>query len=433
MADDEARWVAPPRTVGSPAVIDSETKTATAAQSSPRCWSPGPASLGALSRPERPVVAKAPCRHNISDAVPSAPIPSRFYLEFDDGTSIAVRGRGLIGRAPRAAADARVQHLVELVDEGCEVSRTHLEFDADESGLWVRDCASTNGSDIEIAGHRRPLEPGLAVPAPPGCTIHLAKRAMYVRAMTGRSDIGRATLRWGVATRVGAAREHNEDAYCAVSPVFVVADGMGGHARGELASRNVVESLLTLTGRVTVSREMFEHCLAEARSRIAQIPTHDRRAPGSTLSGVIVTQTEDDAPCWMVVNIGDSRTYRLDRDGLRQVSVDHSLEQELINVGIVRSSAAHALPYGHRLTRAVLANIDHQADVWQLPMRPGDRILVCSDGVSGALDDESIAHVLRAAPDPLDAATELVGAAVSAGSDDDATALVVDAVTVTAM
>jgi serine/threonine protein phosphatase PrpC len=416
MAGDDARSVAP---------------TSTAALSSPRCWSPGPPSLGACSKPERPVVAKAPCRQNISDAVPAAPIASRFRLEFDDGTSISVRGRGLIGRAPRATTDARVQHLVELIDEDCEVSRTHLEFDTDESGLWVRDCASTNGSDIEIAGHRRPLEPGLAVPAPPGCTIHLAKLRMHVHAMTGRCDIGPATLRWGVATRVGAARQHNEDAYCAVSPVFAVADGMGGHAGGELASRHVVESLLALSGHVRVSREMFEDCRAEARWRIAQIPTDDRRSPGSTLSGVIVTQNGNDAPCWMVVNVGDSRTYRLDRDELRQVSVDHSLEQELRDRGIVRSPAAQALPYAHQLTRAVLADVDHPADVWELPMKRADRILVCSDGVCGALDDESIARVLRAAPDPLDAANELLSAAVDAGSDDDATALVVDAVTVT--
>jgi protein phosphatase len=363
--------------------------------------------------------------------VPPTPIAPRFRLEFDDGTSISVRGRGLIGRAPKAAADARVQHLVELVDEQCEVSRTHLEFDTDESGLWVRDCASTNGSDIEIAGHRRPLEPGLAVPAPPGCTVHLAKLRMHVHAMTGRCDIGLATLRWGVATRVGAARQHNEDAYCANSPVFAVADGMGGHAGGELASLHVVESLLALSGHVRVSREMFEDCRAEARWRIAQIPTDDRRSPGSTLSGVIVTQNENDPPCWMVVNVGDSRTYRLDRDELRQVSVDHSLEQELRDRGIVRSPAAQALPYAHQLTRAVLADVDHPADVWELPMKRGDRILACSDGVCGALDDESIARVLRAAPDPLDAANELLSAAVDAGSDDDATALVVDAVTVT--
>lgn len=400
----------------------------TTALSSPRCWSSGPPSLATSSRPDRPVVTKAPCRHSISDAVPGRGSAARFRLEFDDGTSISVRGRGLIGRDPRADADTRVEHLVKLVDEGCEVSRTHLEFDVNDSGLWVRDCASTNGSDIEIAGHRRPLEPGLAVSAPPGCTIHLAKRRMYVHAMTGRADLGRVTLRWGVATRVGAARDHNEDSYCAVSPVFVVADGMGGHAGGELASHHVVESLLALTQGVRVSPEMFEDCLAEARWRIAQIPTHERRRPGSTLSGVIITHGEDDAPCWMVVNVGDSRTYRLDRGGLRQVSVDHSLEQELINLGIVRSSAAHALPYGNRLTRAVLGEVDHPADVWQLPMEPCDRILVCSDGISKALDDESIAHVLRAASDPLDAASELV----DAGGDDDATALVVDAVTVTA-
>ncbi|MBV8347470.1 MAG: protein phosphatase 2C domain-containing protein [Mycolicibacterium sp.] len=310
------------------------------------------------------------------------------------------------------------------------MSRTHLEFGIGASGLWIQDCASTNGSHLEVDGQRHTLESAVPVTAPPGCLIHLGERRIRVRATSGRAVVGSATVDWGVATHVGATRRQNEDSYCAAPPVFVVADGMGGHTAGDLASRAVVDSLLALSGDEQVTTEMLTACLADARARLDQIPASGGRPPGSTVSGVIVTQNDDDEPHWMVVNVGDSRTYRLDADGFRQLTVDHSVVQELIDAGAVTDAEARSLPMRNILTRAVLAGIDHPADVWLRPIGPGDRVLVCSDGLTRELDDPGIARILRAAVDPLAAADQLVNSAADAGCEDDATALVVDAVAI---
>jgi PPM family protein phosphatase len=132
----------------------------------------------------------------------------------------------------------------------------------------------------------------------------------------------------------------------------------------------------------------------------------------------------------MVVNIGDSRTYRLDSDGLRQLSIDHSVVQQLVDTGAITASAAGSHPARHLLTRALTAEIEHPADVWLLPIITGDRILVCSDGLTRAVDDGFIAGVLRAVPDAQAAANELVNAAVGAGGHDNVTAVVIDAAVV---
>ena len=349
----------------------------------------------------------------------------QFRLEFDDGSSVAVRGRGLIGRGPAADAGENVEHLVALADDTLSVSRTHLEFGVGEPGLWVRDCLSTNGSEIEVNGRRNPIEPGLRVPAPAGCTIHLGARQVKVRTIMGRAAIGVATIGWGVATHAGAAHDRNQDAYCTEPPVFVVADGMGGHRAGDIASREAIEALLPLAGQVHVTAEMLTACLADARARIGRIAIDHGRPPGTTLSGAIITQV-DNVPSWLVVNIGDSRTYRLDSDGFRQLSIDHSVVQELIGAGAIAPSAATAHPARNLLTRALLAGIEHPADVWLRPMTAGDRVLVCSDGLTKEVDDACIARVLRTKSDPQAAADALVKAAIHAGAHDDVTALVVD-------
>ena len=354
----------------------------------------------------------------------------QWWLDLDDGTSIAVRGRGLIGRDPAAGGGPPVAHLVTLADQTHSVSRTHLEFGVDNSGLWVRDLGSTNGSAIAVDGQQTPLEPGRPVSAPPGSTISVAGRPIRARAMNGRAVIGSATLDWGVATRIGATHRHNEDAYGTQAPAFVVADGIGGHAFGELASREAVDALSALGGNAHTNLALLMDCLADARARIGRLPTEGGPPPGTTLSGVIVTHAENEAPCWMVVNVGDSRTYRLIPDGLQQLTTDHCIAQALINRDAARFAAARSWRYGNALTRAIVADTDHRPDISLLPMRRGDRILACSDGLTRELDDRSIAGVLRALSDPLAAADVLVNAAGHAGAHDDVTALVIDAVAI---
>src|SRR6201998_3924466 len=245
--------------------------------------------------------------------------------------------------------------------------------------------------------------------------------------MPGRAEIGAAKLEWGVATHIGAGHARNQDASCAQPPVFVVADGIGGHADGHLASHEVVEALLALAGRVAVDVDMLTESLRQARARIGQIKVDGARPPGSTLSGVLITEGAA-GPSWMVTNIGDSRTYRLDSAGLTQLSVDHSVVQELIDKGAVVSSARRQIPFRNMLTRAITAEDDYQPDVSFLPVGVGDRILACSDGVHGAMDHSTIERVLRTNRDPQSAADELVEMAADADGHDDMTAVVVDAI-----
>ncbi len=245
--------------------------------------------------------------------------------------------------------------------------------------------------------------------------------------MPASAQIGAAKVKWGVATHIGAEHEHNQDSYCTQPPVFVVADGIGGHADGHLASHEVVEALLALTGRDSVDADLLAEAVRDARERIGRIPAAGGRPAGSTLTGVLVTEIEK-AASWMVANIGDSRTYRLDSAGLTQLTVDHSVVQELIDAGAVVQSARQQIPFRNMLTRAITAESEHMPDVSFVPMAGGDRILACSDGVHGALDLSDVERVLRANRDPQSAAEELVKMAVEADGHDDMTAVVVDAV-----
>ena len=359
----------------------------------------------------------------------SQPPPApKFGLEFDDRSFLVARGRGFIGRNPTPPAGEQTTHLVALTDPTGSLSRTHLEFGIGTSGLWVRDRHSTNGSEVEVDGHRTFLEPGRAVRVRPASTIHLGGRRMRVRAVDSRAVTNAVTVEWGAATHAGAGRERNQDTFGTRPPVFVVADGIGSHCAGDLASRAAVQALLDLAQRQQVTEEAIDSAFADARARIARIPVSDgQRHPGTTLSGVIVTRF-DGVPCWTVVNLGDSRTYRLDEAGLHQISVDHSIGQKLIDDGLIAS--AGSVPLRNILNRALVGDVAHSPDVWRLPITVGDRILVCSDGVSSAVDDSTIRRVLESIRDPQEAAEALVDSATHAGGRDDVTAVVVDAVAI---
>ena len=358
---------------------------------------------------------------------PSPPQRARFGLEFDDGSFLVARGRGLIGREPIARAGEQASHLVKLTDPTCSVSRTHLEFGVGNAGLWVRDRHSTNGSEIEFNGHRIVLEPGRPVPVRPRSTIHLGARRIRVRTVDCRALIDGVAVEWGAATRVAPKHERNQDTFGACPPVFVVADGIGTHTAGNVASREAVQALMALAARGPVTADMFDIALADARARIARIPVPaGNRPPGTTISGVIVTES-DGMPCWMVINLGDSRTYRLDAGGLHQLTVDHSVAQKLVDAGVI-AEPARAQKLRKLLTRAVFGDTNHSPDVSRLPIQVRDRILVCSDGLSSAVDDSILRQVLETVRDPQAAADALVQAATDAGSRDDVTVVVVDAV-----
>lgn len=230
---------------------------------------------------------------------------------------------------------------------------------------------------------------------------------------------------WGSASDRGRVRALNEDALLAHPPVFLVADGMGGHEAGDVASRLAVEEFAQLAGLSAVDPSDVHACFRRAAQRIRT--AFERREGGTTVAGVALGEHEGTAH-WLVFNVGDSRVYRWSEGELAQLSVDHSVVQELVDSGALSRAAAERHPERHVLTRALGTGTDPEPDYWLLPARSGDRLMVCSDGVSNELTAAQIATVLAGAADSGTTAATLVRLAVEAGGRDNATAVVVDAV-----
>ncbi|MBD8057426.1 serine/threonine-protein phosphatase [Cellulomonas sp. JH27-2] len=235
----------------------------------------------------------------------------------------------------------------------------------------------------------------------------------------------------GVATE-RAGRATNEDALHAGGGVYVVADGMGGHEAGELASRTAVEALRVL-GRGTPDLARARQVIRAAHARVRALPADDPlRRPGTTATGVVLSE-HSGTPCWLVLNVGDSRTYRMAGGVLEQVTQDHSEVAELVASGVVPPQDAARYPRRNVVTRALGGGSETvDPDVFWIPVSPGDRMLVCSDGLTDEVPDSRIEAELKAEPDPQAAADRLVEAALAAGGSDNVTVLVVDAETAAA-
>jgi serine/threonine protein phosphatase PrpC len=251
------------------------------------------------------------------------------------------------------------------------------------------------------------------------------------------SDLsGQVALHYGVATDVGLVREVNEDSLLAEPPVFVVADGMGGHDGGEIASRIVVEEFARLAETGYDPRQGEDAVMDTLRSsqrRLQEYAATHRGSDGGPWRGgttaVAAVLVEQDAgPEWLLTNLGDSRIYRFTRGELVRVSTDHSVVQELVDAGRISEEQARVHPERHIVTRALGGPDPLDPDFFSLPLAEAERILLCSDGVTDLVRDDDLAAVLGGSPDPRDAADQVVAAALAAGGVDNATAVVVDVV-----
>ena len=241
-------------------------------------------------------------------------------------------------------------------------------------------------------------------------------------------------LHHGASSDVGLVSTVNEDSFLVAPPVFVVADGMGGHSGGDVASRMVVEEFERLAESYDPTRgaEQVADTFARAQARIIDYGNaHRAMTPGwhaGTTAVVAVLVDDNGVAKWLLANLGDSRIYRITEGRLEQVSVDHSVVQELVDSGQITAEQAATHPERHVITRALGSPEGIQPDFWLLPLGSVERLLLCSDGVTGMIEDEEIGHILETVADPRDAADELVRAAVAAGGRDNATAVVVDVV-----
>ncbi|MDR3360126.1 MAG: protein phosphatase 2C domain-containing protein [Bifidobacteriaceae bacterium] len=229
------------------------------------------------------------------------------------------------------------------------------------------------------------------------------------------------------ATDVGKVRAANEDALFAADPVFVVADGMGGHNAGEVAAAIAVEELGRLARQAEpITAPQVVEAVAAARDRIAQLPRGPSgRAAGTTLTGAILS-SQDRRPVWLVVNLGDSRTYRLAGGVLERLTEDHSEVEEMVQAGHITPAQARLHPRRHVVTRALGAGVVCAPQLRAIPARAGDRVLVCSDGLTEHVGDRRIGQILRSHKDPEDAANALMRLALAAGGKDNISVIVVD-------
>ncbi|MEV4667012.1 PP2C family protein-serine/threonine phosphatase [Microbacterium sp. LWO12-1.2] len=234
----------------------------------------------------------------------------------------------------------------------------------------------------------------------------------------------RLLLSWAGVTDQGRRRDNNQDAFLADFPLFIVADGMGGHAGGEIASQSTVSRLQAVVSGGPVTRPAIETALEQAVGDIADHPETTDEGTGTTLTGVFLDLAEDE-PQWVALNIGDSRVYLLRDDRLIQVTTDHSVVQELIAAGKLSPEEAEGHPYSNVITRAVGASELTAPDYITIDVRAGDRFVICSDGLTKELTDYGIQHFLREHAEPGPAVDAMLAAALENGGRDNVTLIIV--------
>jgi serine/threonine protein phosphatase PrpC len=237
-------------------------------------------------------------------------------------------------------------------------------------------------------------------------------------------------LVFAAATDVGRMRKNNEDSYLSAKPVAAVADGMGGHSAGEVASAIAIEELAALGERgpwenETAATDDLKQAILRANRRIREMAASDRKLNGM---GTTLVALLEDGDMVHVANVGDSRGYLLRQGELSQVTVDHSLVQELVDDGRLSPEDAERHPQRSVITRALGIDPEVEFDLFTYKLQVGDRLLLCSDGLSDVVEPAQIRKVLLRVRSAQRAARELVTVANEQGGPDNITVIVVDAV-----
>ena len=227
---------------------------------------------------------------------------------------------------------------------------------------------------------------------------------------------------YGSRTEIGNVREHNEDSLTVLPPLFGVADGMGGHEAGEVASEITINTLNDLAPQ-SADAEALARAVVAANLNVIKAPSQGvgREGMGTTLTAAILEKER-----LVIAQVGDSRAYLLHNGSLQQLTRDHSLMADMIEAGQLTEAEARVHPNRSVITRAIGSDPHMQPDLYELNVETGDRLLLCSDGICGMIEDHEIASIMRQAPSAQSCADQLVEAALAAGGFDNATAVVVD-------
>lgn len=227
---------------------------------------------------------------------------------------------------------------------------------------------------------------------------------------------------YGSRTEIGNVREHNEDSLTVLPPLFAVADGMGGHEAGEVASEITINTLNDLAPQ-SADAEALARAVVAANLNVIKAPSQGvgREGMGTTLTAAILEKER-----LVIAQVGDSRAYLLHNGSLQQLTRDHSLMADMIEAGQLTEAEARVHPNRSVITRAIGSDPHMQPDLYELNVETGDRLLLCSDGICGMIEDHEIVSIMRQAPSAQSCADQLVEAALAAGGFDNATAVVVD-------
>ncbi len=244
---------------------------------------------------------------------------------------------------------------------------------------------------------------------------------------TVRLTPGPLVIEVGALTDVGLKRRHNEDSILVLPAAFVVADGMGGYEAGDQASQAVVSAFREIAdGAEALTAEQVTEALELADDRVAVVADGTRRGAGSTVAGAVLVD-QGGVPHWLVFNVGDSRVYRQAGSALEQLTVDHSLGQELYQTGRISAHELATFKDRNVITRAIGA-AEAEADSYLMPVRNGERLLLCSDGLSSEAPDELIRTTMAAGGAPGEVAAALVALAKRSGGRDNVSVIVVDVI-----
>ena len=226
-------------------------------------------------------------------------------------------------------------------------------------------------------------------------------------------------LKWGACSEIGLVRQINEDSMWHEPPLFAVADGMGGHSAGDVASAMAVEE---------IAKELARSDSLSGAVHAANRAIYQRASGNPDLAGMGTTITAlfTNDKSAQIAHVGDSRAYLLRAGNLSRLTTDHTVVGRLVQQGRLMQEDADRHPQRSYLERALGVDSDVEVDVHVLEFSPGDRVLLCSDGLFGMIDDDVILDVLRKEDSPQRAAERLGEEAVHAGGNDNVTCIVID-------
>lgn len=257
-------------------------------------------------------------------------------------------------------------------------------------------------------------------------------RSLKFREQQSRHELAQLMLvKWGASSDTGTLRVQNEDSFLAEEKIFVVADGMGGHNAGEVASAMAIKMLAEAQANGISDASQLAKVIEQINHSIFQAAANqtDQRGMGTTLAVLALTPNETtNEVSAAVANIGDSRTYLFRNDEFRQVSVDHSYVQDLVSEGLITREEARTHARRNIVTRALGIEPSVAVDTWTLPLITGDRYVLCSDGLVDEVTDEAIEKCVKQKIEPQKVADQLVALANANGGRDNITVIIVDVI-----